>query len=482
MDNKEKILIVDDEPFNIKLLRAILSTQAYEILSASSGEEALRKVDEEPPDLVLLDIMMPGMDGYEVTRRLKLNPETRDIPIILVTALDGPENKTRGLEAGADEFLNKPVDKAEILARVKSLLRLKRYQDQLKARLQSQGGIAAGPDQEGFADGRISLPVILLVEDNEKDAHLLQGQLHGQPYEVKWVRTGEEALAVVRREKIDLVLLDLLLPGMDGFEVTKSLKELEETKHIQVVAITSLADIESRIRGIEIGVDDYLVKPINVHELIARLNAQIKKKAYIERLYFGYRSAIHCAITDKLTGLHNYAYFTMFLENEIKRARRYKYSVALIMLDLDDFKRHNDQLGHLAGDRILSEFGALISQNVREIDLCFRYGGEEFVVVLPYTELQPALGTAERLRGIIAGHPFLSAERDGPRRVTASMGISSFPLCSASMEELVRLADGALYKAKNQGKNRVCACVDLPPGNGMTHTRLDQDHAPNIPS
>jgi two-component system cell cycle response regulator len=482
MDRTEKILLVDDEPFNVKLLRAILATQPYHTLSASSGEEALQKVEEEPPDLILLDIMMPGLDGYEVTKRLKRDPGTRDIPIILVTALDGPGNKIKGLEAGADEFLNKPVDKAEILARVKSLLRLKRYQDQLKTRVHSETRIAFPSGQEKFTNGETSLPAVLLVEDNKNDSHLLQVQLYGQPYEIKCVRNGEEALSLVHQEKIDLVLLDLLLPGMDGFAVTKELKESDETKNIQIVAITALQDLESRIRGIELGVDDYLVKPINMHELKVRVNALIKKKAYLDKLCSGYRSAVRSAITDKLTGLYNYAYFTLFLENEIKRAIRHDHALALIMLDLDDFKHHNDDLGHLAGDQILKEFGHLVCDNVREIDLCFRYGGEEFVIVLPYTGSDPARGIAERLREIIADHPFLSSDPAGSRRITASMGIASYPSHAASVEDLIRKADEALYEAKRKGKNCVCASSGFRSGKGVPIVRSDRKSEPKSSS
>jgi two-component system, cell cycle response regulator len=464
MDHIDEILIVDDELFNLKLLRAILSTGPYHTSTASNGEEALKKVGEDAPDLILLDVMMPGMDGYEVTKRLKNDPDTRDIPIILVTALDGAENKIRGLEAGADEFLNKPVDKAEILARVKSLLRLKRYQDQLKARVHSETRLAFPPGQEGFTNGKTSLPAILLVEDNEKDANLIQVQLYGQPYETKRVRSGEEAVSLIQQERFDLVLLDLLLPGMDGFMVTQRLKESEETRNIQIVAITCLGDLGSRIKGIELGVDDYLVKPINTHELKIRLNALIKKKAYLDQLQNGYKSAVRSAITDKLTGLYNYAYFTMFLENEIKRSMRHDHAIALIMLDIDDFKSHNDDLGHLAGDQILREFAKLLSANVREIDLCFRYGGEEFAIVLPYTGMSQALAAAERLRQTISDHLFLSGDGGTPRKVTASLGIAMHAGRAGATEEIVRKADNALYKAKRAGKNCVCTCEETVNG------------------
>jgi two-component system cell cycle response regulator len=461
MTHKEKILIVDDDPLNVKLMIANLGRDQYECIPAQNGLEALERVDQEHPDLILLDIMMPGMDGYQVTAALKENPATRDIPIILITALDGTDNKVRGLEAGADEFLNKPVNKAELVARVKSLLRLKQYGDQLKARHQSEIRATVPLDDEGFTDRKMALPTILIVEDDEKDARLIQMQLYGHPCEIRLVARGEEALSLAQREKIDLILLDILLPGMDGFEVARRLKESEETRNIQIVALTCMGDMESKIKGIELGFDDYLVKPSNVHELKARVNSLIKKKAYLDRLQDGYRSAVRSAITDRLTGLYNYAYFLHFLETEIKRSNRHRHSVALIMMDIDDFKLHNDTLGHLAGDEILKEFGRIITQNIREIDLGFRYGGEEFAVVLPYSDLNGTLNTAERLRQTISDHPFRLQKDAQSRRVTVSVGIAAFPSHAGTLEEFVRKADEALYEAKRGGKNHVCVCKGI---------------------
>jgi two-component system cell cycle response regulator len=225
-----------------------------------------------------------------------------------------------------------------------------------------------------------------------------------------------------------------------------------------------LGDLENRIKGIELGVDDYLVKPINTHELKIRLNALIKKKAYLDQLQNGYKSAVRSAITDKLTGLYNYAYFTLFLENEIKRSIRHGHAIAVIMLDIDDFKGHNDALGHLAGDQILREFAKLLSSNLREIDLCFRYGGEEFAIVLPYTGMSQALGAAERLRQTISTHPFHAREGEAPRKVTASMGIAVYPSHASSADELMRKADDALYNAKRGGKNCVRAWEETVSG------------------
>jgi len=454
--DKDKILIVDDDTLNLKLLAASLASGPYECFMAQNGYAALDIVEKQSPDLILLDIMMPGLDGFEVTTKVKENPATRNIPIILITALDGSDNKVRGLEAGADEFLNKPINAAELQARVKSLLRLKHYQEQLTTRLHAESRYL-GLESRDRGCGRIPLPSILVVDDDEEDARLIQMHLHGQPYQVKAVTSGEAALACAMQERIDLVLLDILMPLMDGFEVAKRLKEKDATRGIQIVALTSLQDLESKIKGIELGVDDYLIKPVNSYELRARISTLIKKKAYMDGLQSDYETAVRAAITDQLTGLYNHAYFYHFLETELKRAKRHGLSVALVMMDIDDFKMINDAMGHLAGDEILKSLGAIVSGNVREIDGTFRYGGEEFALILPFTDSKGALTSAERIRKVLAGHPFTTASAKGHRNITVSMGISDFPRDASTLEDLVRKADAALYRAKREGKDRICA-------------------------
>lgn len=456
MTPKPKILIVDDDPLNVKLLAAKLPMDQYETFRAYNGEEALEKIAKESPDIVLLDIMMPGMDGYEVTRKLKNNPKTRDIPVILITALDEPEDKVKGLKAGADEFLNKPVHTAELAARIRSFLRLRQYQNQLKTRTESKQLFSTPEEEKKYLQSTFDTPSVLLVEDNDKDIRLIQSYLNGEGYRLSFARDGEETLSRVQGEKVDLLLLDILLPGIDGFEVCRRLKDIEHTRDIQIVVITCLQDLESRIRGLELGVDDFLVKPINKYELRTRLKALLQKKKYLDRLHVNYETAIHFAITDRRTGLYNHGYFEHMLETEIKRSRRHKHPVSLIMMDIDDFKQYNDSLGHLAGDEILKELGKLIKKNIREVDLGARYGGEEFAIILPYTDLEGAKKGAQRIKKIITAHSFRREISIPSKKLTISMGISSYPSDSASAQELVQRADEALYTAKKQGKNRIC--------------------------
>lgn len=301
---KARVLIVDDEAMNLKLFKAYLASEAYEIVTAENGQEALSRIAVSPPDVILLDIMMPGIDGFEVTRLLKGSQETAEIPIILMTALSGRENKSAGLDAGADEFITKPVQRTELVARVRSMLRMKRFEEQIKGRQRSEDTLSPVPAQS--AAGHEIIQNVLVAEDNDTDALLLLRQLELEPYTIKRVSTGEAAIREVLNEPIDLVLLDLMLPGIDGFEVCRRIKGDDRTRNIQVVMMTSLRDLDSRVQSAELGTDDYLVKPVNPRELRARVQALLKKKRYIDKLHNRYEKVLNRAITDDLTGLFNH--------------------------------------------------------------------------------------------------------------------------------------------------------------------------------
>jgi two-component system cell cycle response regulator len=454
--SKPRILIVDDDPLNIKLLAAKLPADQFETLTASNGQMAIQKVLRDVPDLVLLDIMMPGMDGFSISRWIKGNPATEEIPIILITALEGLENKIKGLEAGADEFLNKPVNSIELLARINSLLRLKQYRERLFLRHQSeQSFLGPGPGQE---KGGAVLPLqkLLLVDDNEKDLQILRSCLAGDPYKIEQVNTGEAALDRIQKEPFDLILLDVLLPGIDGFEVCRQLKGMKQTREVQVILITCLSELENKIKGIELGADDYLMKPINARELKARVKVLLNKKKCLDELRTDFEKTLNLSINDGLTGLYNQTYFKKFIEQELKRATRQKYPVSLIILDIDNFKQINDSLGHPAGDQILSELGSLIKKNIREIDFPARYGGDEFVVVLPYSSKEETISIARRLMKSVESRPDRQEDLTNQGKLTLSMGIAFFPQQGTTMTELIRNADLALYQAKRLGKNSYC--------------------------
>lgn len=450
-----RILIVDDDALNIKLLAAQLSSKGYSVITASDGETALEKVEKDHPDLILLDLMMPGMDGYEVTARLKADPLTRYIPIILITALKGVEDKKKGLRMGADEFINKPINFPELEARVMSLLKLSEYREQLGTRMESQNLIFKNPKEERDNGGNNQRPpTVLIVDDDSTGVKLMTEFLSNMGCNIERAKNGEEAIRITSHQKIDVMLLDIMLPGVDGFEICRAIKGKEETSPIQVVMITGLADTRSKVQGIEAGTDDFLVKPVNREEFRARIKSLIKKKAYLDQLLSRVDTALYAAITDKLTGVYNHGYFKHFLQLELKRSQRYRHNLALLMIDVDGFKEFNDRYGHQCGDQSLGMIARILRENVREIDLVARYGGEEFAVSLPYADIDNAKRIAERLVKSVADHGEISSAPNA--RLSVSVGISLFPDFADSPEGLIRTADVALYNAKRGGKNRFC--------------------------
>ena len=312
-----------------------------------------------------------------------------------------------------------------------------------------------GPLDFLTAEVRYKSSKVLLVEDSRNDLRLMMGYLADQPYEILVANTGEKALSIALKEKIDIMILDVVLPGMDGYEVCRRIKNYESTRDIQVVMVTGLADLESKIMGVEQGADEFLIKPINGKEIRSRVKSLLRKKAYLDQIRCHYELAVNSAITDGLTGLYNQAYFAKFLDLEIKRADRQRYHTSLIMLDLDDFKNYNDRLGHLTGDMLIREVAQVIQSNAREIDLVARYGGEEFSIVLPYTNKEEAIKTAQRILNVIHSHHFTSPEVHAVKPVSASAGIAVFPVEADSPQALIKKADEMLYQAKKDGKNCV---------------------------
>ena len=456
--SQKKILIVDDEPRNVRLLEGMLAGDGCRLLSAGNGKEAVEKALSDYPDVILLDILMPEMNGFEATRILKKDPRTKNIPIILVTALDGPENRISGLEAGAEDFLNKPVSAVELRARVKSMFRLKQYRDQLLIRSQSDRmlaealGVTAPPQMQQRED----VPQVLLVEDNPVDADIVRFFLKDEPVRLLVAKLGKEALSYLDSREVDLILLDILLPDMSGFDIFQTLKRNEKTKDIPIIIITCLSNLESKIMGLELGSDEFLVKPIIQRELLARMRVLLAKKSQLDRLRTHYEDALKTATTDWLSGLYNHGYFKKFLELEVKRSVRHPYPISLIILDVDDFKKHNDRWGHSGGDSILRQVGQALRNLTREIDLSARYGGDEFAVILPYSDRDGAGHVAQRIQqGVQALEVFPAAEQ-GPIRISVSMGIACYPDDAASAEELVKNADQMLLQAKKNGKNQFC--------------------------
>ncbi len=303
---------------------------------------------------------------------------------------------------------------------------------------------------------------ILVVEDSPAQAQGLAQVLGREGYQVEIAADGRDAIRRVRGDPPDLVLLDMILPDMDGLEVLRILKARAEDQFIPVILLSVKADLDSRVAGLRIGADDFLAKPFADAEIQARAGAMLRIKSLQDQLRAAKSQLEKLSVTDGLTGLYNHRHFEERLHEEFRRSHRYSDPVALIMLDLDHFKSINDRFGHPFGDRVLRGTAELISTTIRDPDVCARYGGEEFAIILPKAHLQGALAVAERIHREMELKTYAVESDPGARkpaeiRVTASLGIAFYPSKDVtSPEMLVKFADEALYRAKREGRNAIC--------------------------
>jgi len=448
-----RILVVDDIDANVRLLEAKLSAEYYEVLTASDGPTALAMAAAEKPDIILLDVMMPGMDGFQVCSRLKTDPETRHIPVVLVTALDGRADRIAGLEAGADEFLTKPIDDVLLFARVRSLTRLKMVIDELREREASGrrvGVIAGASSRLGGTGGRI-----LIVDDNERQAQRISAELAVEHRPI--VEHGVEKALLAARGPVDLVIVSAAAKTFDGLRFAAQLRSDEATRNLPILSIVDFDERARVVKALEIGINDILPRPVDPQELAARARTQIRRKRYTDYLRDNLDHSLELAVTDQLTGLHNRRYMTSQLDALVRRAAAGGDPVAVLVIDIDHFKKINDSFGHPVGDEVLREFAVRLASNVRAIDLPVRFGGEEFVVVMPDTELEHAHRIAERIRLHVAGSPFRVMGGEELLTVTISIGVAASLGESDAPAPLIKRADEAMYEAKSQGRNRVIA-------------------------
>jgi two-component system cell cycle response regulator len=413
--------------------------------------------------------MMPGMDGFEVCEQIRANPSTAHIPIVMVTALSETAERVRGLEAGADDFLTKPVDDTALLARVRTLVRLKTMMDELRLREETsnQLGVSGGAGAGGEED--FSGSSVLVVEDVSPDAALVDEAL--SPHcKVTIESDPEKAVELAHTGDFDLAVVSLTLKDVDGLRLCSQLRSAEETRQISLLALAPVEDNAMLVRALDIGVNDYLARPIDRNELRARARTQLRRKAYQDKLRQNYQDRMVMAVTDSLTGLHNRRYLESHLGTVVDRAMEGGKPAAVLMLDIDHFKAVNDTYGHPIGDEVLVECARRIQLGVRGVDLAVRYGGEEFVVIVPDTTLDVAQLVAERLRASFADEPFPVSADVGELEVTISTGVAITGAAKETAEELLRRADEALYEAKRAGRNRV---VTADPADGA---------APQIPN
>lgn len=448
-----RVLVVDDILPNVKLLEAKLASEYYDVITATSGQEALDKAATQSPDIILLDIMMPGMDGFEVCRRIKADPATAHIPVVMVTALTDAEDRIRGLEAGADDFLSKPLNDVALMARVRSLVRLKMTVDEWRVRETTASQLGVVDNTASAMSEPVEHARILVIEDQSFENQKFIDALKVDEDIVTIVETGIEAMGKVAQNEYDLIAVSLNLANEDGLRLCSHLRSSERTRSIPILMVAEDEDMPRIAHGLEIGAHDYILRPVDRNELLARVRTQIRRKRFQERLRSNYELSLSMALTDPLTGLYNRRYFEVHLQKLLQKNEANKKSLAVLMLDIDKFKSINDNYGHGVGDEVLKVFAVRIQESLRSFDLVARLGGEEFVVILPDVSTEMAYFIAERLRSAVADTPFPCSAPEGSLKVTTSIGATIVSDGGATMDHVLKLADDALYDAKEGGRN-----------------------------
>ncbi|MER8664286.1 PleD family two-component system response regulator [Mesorhizobium sp. M1148] len=451
-----RILVVDDIPANVKLLEVRLLAEYFEVLTASNGPDAIETCENGKVDVVLLDVMMPGMDGFEVCKRLKSDPATAHIPVVMVTALGHVADRVRGLEAGADDFLTKPVNDLQLMTRVKSLVRLKSLTDELRLRASTTRNIGIEALLSRSFASEDATPKVLLIDERKSSFERIQNMLRGSA-ELDIATDPHAGFFQAAEAPYECVLISTGFTDFDPLRLCSQLRSLDRTRFLPIILIADEGEEGRIIRGLELGINDYLMRPIDQQELTARLRTQVRRKRYNDQLRASVTQTIEMAVTDALTGLHNRRYLDSHLQTLFDRAVARRRPLSVMITDLDRFKTVNDSHGHDGGDDVLREFARRLRKNVRGIDLACRFGGEEFVVVMPDTDGTVAEKVAERIRAEIAQLPFAIGPDGKAIEVTVSVGVSSVLKGADTVAALMKRADVALYEAKSGGRNRVVA-------------------------
>jgi len=451
-----RILVVDDVATNRLILKAKLSSAYFDVVLAECGQQALNLAKTAQPDIILLDVMMPDMDGYQVCTILKNTPETAHIPVVMVTAMGAPEERIRGLDAGADDFLSKPINDVALFARVRNLVRVKIMFDELRMRDSTTRELGLSDFVDGLSPMREPNGSVLLAASSMEEATAWRSGLI-EKLDVQVFSTGSEreAFTLAALESPDAyVVHQRLQEGGDGLRLVSSLRARHETRQSAVIFVVGDGKMETAERVLDLGASDYIMPPYDQNELTARLRSQLRRKHYSDRLRSNVRDGLRMAVTDPLTGLFNRRYCTQHMGRIVERARANDGFFTIMMLDLDRFKDVNDSYGHDAGDLVLVEFARRLQENVRGVDLVARLGGEEFLVAMPDADDNSAHVVAERIRIAVESQPFILV--DGRSlSVTVSIGAAVANKHDSDPQTVISRADQALYRSKAAGRNMV---------------------------
>lgn len=450
-----RILVVDDVATNRIVMKVRLSDAFYEVLQADCGQAALDMVRKERPELILLDMVMQDKSGLEVCRELKADPETAHIPVIMITAARQPRQKLRALQAGADDFLSKPLDEMMLLSRVRCLLRARAAEQELALREGTQRALGFNDPAAPFVQpGRIAL-IAAKREQALRWKTVLAKQVSGELV----VMNRAQALAPMPDAEVPdlfVVSADLDRRGA-GLNMLTDLRSRRATRHAGVIMVVDETARETAAMALDLGANDLVTTPFDGEEMALRLMTQMQRKAQADRLRTSLQDGLQMAVTDPLTGLFNRRYALPHLASLAEQAAQKNRPFCVLQLDVDRFKLVNDRHGHATGDAVLEQLARQLRAEMRAVDMVARIGGEEFLIAMPDTNHDQAAEIAERLRERIAETPILMPGGKGALSVSVSIGMAMWEDEQSTVNDLLARSDAALYSAKSDGRNKVAA-------------------------
>lgn len=409
------ILVVEDDPKLSRLLSVYLTQAGYRIEAATDGDEAIKKAVELQPFAITLEIMLPKKDGWEVMQELKAMPETRDIPVIIVSMV---ENQELGFSLGALDYLVKPVTREALL-----------------------GSIEGYSGKTGFTKGAVN---ILVVDNDSKLLDFLSTILKREGYHVSLATGGEEGLRMAIEQLPDLIIIDLMMPKVSGFDVIRELKKHPDAKEIPILVLTA-KDLSKEEKNVLM---EDVAKVINKGEVSK--DDLVDEVRRIEILHPG-----RAGLFDNVTGLLNRRYFINRLSHEVNRSHRYGRDLTISLIDIDLFGHYNEVNGYLLGDMLLKDIARLLNKNLRKADIAMRYIGGRFAVIFPETGKNAAMAVADKLRTLIEGYPFPKRENQPLGRVTVSISLATYPADGIETGELIERLENAIEMTVKMGGNRV---------------------------